>query len=113
MSVFEIIAVRRTMRKCYEYQTSKGRFYIVRHENRYHAVYSGVSICNCNCAAEVAAVLSYGYKFKLLGTESSEIDTSDLGIPVDLSDWISCYFIPDDIRMNFTHNSDPPFQKSE
>ena len=94
------------MKKCYEYLTSIGRFYIVKHENRYHAVFSGTSICNCNCAAEVAAVLGEGYKFKLIGSELDEIDTTSLRIPSDLTRWIQSYFIPDEIRENFTNNTD-------
>jgi len=93
------------MNKCYEYQTSIGPFYIVKHQSRYHAVYTGISIGSCTHADEVAAVLGYGYKFNLFGAELGEIDTSNIGIPTDLSDWRRCYFIPSKIRVNFKHNS--------
>jgi hypothetical protein len=77
--------------KCYEYHTSVGTFSIVQHQSCYHAVFSGISIYSCYSAAEVAAVLSNGYKFSLPGAELGEIDTSDLRIPIDLSGWIRCY----------------------
>jgi len=91
--------------KCYEYRTSIGIFCIVKHQGCYHAVFSGISIYSCCSAAEVAAVLSHGYKFSLLGAELGEIDTSDLRIPIDLSDWVRCYFIPGNIRGSFKDNS--------
>ena len=93
------------MNKCYEYQTLIGHFYIVKHEDRYHAVYAGTSILSCTRPEEIAAVLGYGYKFNLLGAEICEIDTSNLGIPTDISNWTHCYFMPFKIRGNFLHNS--------
>ena len=93
------------MHKCYEYQTPIGPFYIVEQQGRYHAIYSDISIGSCIHANEVAAVLGYGYKFTKPGMDSSEIDTSKLGIPTDLSNWISCYFVPNSIKGSFEHPS--------
>ena len=75
------------MKICYVYQTAIGPFYIAENCGRYHAVFAGESIGSCTCADQVAAVLAYGYKFSFLGAEPGELDTSDLGIPLDLSNW--------------------------
>lgn len=85
------------MNKCFEYHTSIGPFHIVRQQDCYHAVYAGTSIASCERADELAAILGYGYRFKLRETdaEGEEIDTSNLGIPPNISDWICCYFTPD------------------
>ena len=93
------------MNKCFEYHTPIGPFYIVGRQNGYHAVYEGNSIAICSRADELAAVLGYGYRFKLRETASDEIDTSDLGIPPNLSDWICCYFTPDATRAEFAQHS--------
>ena len=93
------------MNKCFEYHTSIGPFYIVNHQDRYHAVYAETSIASCRRADELAAVLGYGYKFNLRETGGDEIDTSGLGIPPNLSDWICCYFTPDAVRVEFAQNS--------
>jgi len=93
------------MRKCYMYQTPIGPFYIIKHQSYYHVVYDGVSFGICPRAGELAAVLGYGYKFKNPSADFDEIDTSNLGIPCELSDWTRCYFAPSSIRVNFKHNS--------
>ena len=93
------------MEKCYEYQTKIGSFYIVKNLSGYHAVYAGMSIWNCNSANEVASILSDGFKFNFLGAELGEIDTSNLGIPQNLSNWTRCYYMPSHIRGNFKYNS--------
>ena len=98
------------MEKCYMYQTSIGPFYIVEHQNRYYAVYAGVSIGKCSRADELAAVLGYGYKFVLVNASPDEIDTSNLGIPSELSDWTRCYFTPSTLRGDFKHISELKFQ---
>ena len=87
------------MNRCFEYHTSIGPFHIVERQECYHAVYAGVSIASCQRADELAAVLGYGYRFKIREEEGEEIDTSGLGIPPSLSDWICCYFTPDTIRV--------------
>lgn len=94
------------MERCYSYQTSIGSFRIVKREEHYHAVYCDISILSCYRAEEVAAVLGYGHKFNLMGTKLGEIDTSNLGIPPDLSDWTRCYFAPANVRDNFGHTSE-------
>jgi hypothetical protein len=95
------------MNKCFEYHTSIGPFYIVNRHGRYHAVHEGASIASCLRADELAAVLGYGYRFKLREAEGDEIDTSGLGIPPNLSDWICCYFTPDVVRVEFKQHSGP------
>jgi len=94
----------KTTRTRYEFQTSVGPFHIVKHQSRYHAVYAGIIICSCYRAEEIAAVLGYGYKFSFLGSGLGEIDTTNLRIPTDLSDWTSCYSMHEDISGKFTPN---------
>jgi len=94
------------MEKCYAFQTIIGPFSIVNQQGRHHAVYAGISILSCIQAGEVAAVLGYGYKFSILGAEFGEIDTSNLGIPTDLSDWTRCYYTPEGGMGNFKDKSD-------
>ena len=94
------------MERFYSHQTSVGPFFIVKRAERYHAVYFDISILSCYRAEEVAAVLGYGYKFSLIGTQLGEIDTSKLGIPPDLSDWTRCYFAPSNVRRNFELTSE-------
>lgn len=91
------------MNRCYEYQTSIGPFYIVKRQNIYHAVFAGISIESHPSADKLAAVLSNGYRFNLFGPGLGEIDTADLGIPTNISDWICCYFVPNNIKANFRH----------
>lgn len=92
------------MEKCYSYQTSLGSFSIVFRQGVYHAVYGGISVLSFCRAEEVAAVLGYGYKFSLIGSQCGEIDTANLRIPTDLSDWTRCYFTPSDIKGAFRAN---------
>jgi hypothetical protein len=75
------------MKNCYEYKTSIGPFYIAEYQGRYHAVFAGESLGSCTGADQIAAVLGYGYKFNFLCAELDELDTSNLGISPDLSDW--------------------------
>ena len=86
------------MTKCYEYRTSIGKFYIVEQNDRYHAVYAGFCIGSCQRPEELSAVLGYGYRFNLFGTEFGEINTFNLGIPSDLSDWTNHNSLPVDLK---------------
>lgn len=92
------------MNKGYEYRTAIGTFYIVQYQECYHVFYAGFSIGSCNRPEELAAVLGYGYKFSLLGPGMGEIDTSNLGIPVNLSDWGRSDFLPVNIKGYFKNN---------
>ena len=71
------------MRKLYVYKTRVGPFYIAEHNGRFHPIFSEESLGSYATPQQAAEDLAGGHTF----TPSSGHDTSELGIPDDLSEW--------------------------
>lgn len=71
------------MKKLYSYKTRAGTFYIAEHDGRFHAVFAEESLGSYATLQQAAEDLAGGHTF----TPSSGVDTSELGIPEDLSEW--------------------------
>lgn len=72
---------------CYYFKTTKGMAEIAynRSTGRYHALFAKEDLGKYVNAAQAIDDLSGGYTF----SHSSGVDTGDLGIPDDISEWTS------------------------
>jgi hypothetical protein len=76
------------MRKLYAFQTRIGPFYIAEHRGRYHPMFDNESLGSYGSARQAADDLAGGHTPNVYDPSSKAyIDTADLGIPVDLSEW--------------------------
>jgi hypothetical protein len=76
------------LRKIYTWPTRVGRFYIAASDDgRFHPVYDDESLGSYYSAQHAAEDLAGGHTFSI----SSGIDTADLGIPYDVSEWERFY----------------------
>jgi hypothetical protein len=72
------------LKKIYYWSTRIGRFYIAQsNDGRFHPVYDDESLGSYATAQQAAEDLAGGHTFSI----SSGIDTADLGIPDQISDW--------------------------
>ena len=73
-----------TLKKLYCWRTRIGMFYIAQsNDGRFHPVYDDESLGSYAPAQQAAEDLAGGHTFSI----SSGIDTADLGIPDEISDW--------------------------
>jgi hypothetical protein len=73
------------MRKLYIYRTRVGPFYIAEQDGRFHPLFAEESLGSYATPEQAAEDLAGGHTF----TPSSGCDTSELGIPDDVSEWES------------------------
>jgi hypothetical protein len=73
------------MRKVYIYRTKVGPFYIAEQDGRFHPLFGEESLGSYATPEQAAEDLAGGHTF----TPSSGWDTSELGIPDDVSEWES------------------------
>ena len=71
------------MQKLFVWNTRIGPFYIAKIGERFHPVYDDESLGSCARPEQAAEDLAGGHTFSI----SSGVDTADLGIPADLSEW--------------------------
>ena len=73
-----------TLKKLYCWRTRIGTFYVAQsNDGRFHPVYDDESLGSYATAQQAAEDLAGGHTFSI----SSGIDTADLGIPDEISDW--------------------------
>lgn len=75
------------MRKLYVWQTRVGPFYIAESEGRFHPVFQDKPLGSYHSPASAADDLAGGHTFSAAGG----IDTANLGIPCDISEWEHCH----------------------
>jgi hypothetical protein len=72
------------LKKIYAWPTRIGHFYIAQSaDGRFHPVYNDESLGGYQTAQQAAEDLAGGHTFSV----SSGIDTADLDIPADITEW--------------------------
>ena len=67
----------------YSFQTTKGTFYIVERDDRWHVLFEDESLGSYHSARAAASDISGGHTF----SAGRGIDPASLGIPEDLNEW--------------------------
>ena len=77
------------MKPLFFWKTKVGKFYICRSsDGRFHPVFNNESLGSYASASQAAEDLALNATFSVLHPISHELlDTSELGIPVDVADW--------------------------
>lgn len=71
------------MKKLYVYKTRAGEFYIAEHNGCFHLIFEEQSLGSYATPQQAAEDLAGGHTF----SPSSGVDTSELGIPEDITEW--------------------------
>ena len=71
------------MRKLFVWNTKIGPFYIAEFQGRFHPVFEDDSLGSYSTPQQAAEDLAGGHTFSI----SSGIDTANLGIPDDITEW--------------------------